>query len=83
MNKQNSIRHALSMLRKYKRHSSMLLYSKSNDAFFEIQDFPNFCLKCQHEDFGYCGLRNKEMSPDEMFYRFCADSMIKSLEELL
>lgn len=83
MNKQNAIRHALSKLRKYKKHPSIYLYAKSSNAFFNIESSPDFCLKCPHEDFGYCALRNSEMLDDEIFNKFCADAMINILEEII
>lgn len=87
MNKQNAIRHALSKLYKYKSSHNKDLYKVCINAFnsIPVKHFTSieYCYGCVQDDFGYCYMRKDPMPVDEVFDKWCCDSMIKSLEKLL
>ena len=84
MNKKNAINHAFSKLNKFKLNPK-----KDGKAFnIVVNKFHNipsdyeiyYCNKCNHEDFGYCGLRRSDLSDEDIFIKFCCNAMIEILK---
>lgn len=80
MNKMNALRHYLSKAKKAlkaKRYDTDLVSNIES----ELDDA--FCNDCIHEDFGYCALRNSNMTDEEAFMNFCLPNMIKAIQSMI
>ena len=85
MNRTNRMRFILSKIQKYQKRGvldekySYDLGSACSDIFNDSE----WCEKCIHEDFGYCGLRHSVESDVFLASRFCFPSAIELLIEEL
>jgi hypothetical protein len=77
MNKQNAIRHYLSKAKKAlkKQDGNWQLISNVQGI---VDD--HYCKYCHQEDFGYCGLRNSDITDEDRHVKYCLHCIIKYLE---
>lgn len=82
MTEQNALRHYISKAYKVrKRQKFEEMYSLWHEAAGCIEIY--YCDKCEHDDFGYCGLRHIGISEEEKFKKYCFNGFVKYMENEL
>lgn len=82
MTEQNALRHYISKAYKVrKRQKFEEMYSLWHEAAGCIEIY--CCYKCEHDDFGYCGLRHIGISEEERFKKYCFNGFVRYMENEL
>ena len=82
MNRKNKINHVLSKLSKFNNSpiKDGIKYQVLGVLYDSIENRPDYCQGCINDDFGYCGLRNSNISDEEIFNKYCCSQMIETLK---
>ena len=82
MTEQNALRHYISKAYKVrKRQKFEEMYSLWHEAAGCMEIY--YCYKCEHDDFGYCGLRHTNISEEDKFKKYCFNGFVKYMENEL
>ena len=82
MTEQNALRHYISKAKKARKRND---YSEMWKIYSEATKitYVDYCYKCPHDDFGYCGLRKDKILNEERFMKYCFDGFIRDMEYML
>ena len=82
MTEQNALRHYISKAKKLRKNHN---YETMQKLYSEATEIINIdcCHKCSQDDFGYCNLRNSDISNEDKFIKYCFDGFIRNMENEL
>jgi len=76
MTEMNSLRHAIAegnkAIKANNYNKMRSIWNKFNNCYYS-----DMCCCCQEDDFGYCGLRNGQITEEEKFKKCCFPAFMK------
>ena len=78
MNKENARKHIIKKCKTAINSKIESSVTGATNLIFEYEYDGKMCYKCDHEDFGYCGLRSSNISDFDRRIKYCLPSFLKS-----